>query len=577
MALPSVPPPDLMVRHFRQILMWPLQLMPLTQRPQQEHWSLFLQSDKSGLWHEVVDEFGDPREFHERHYREFVTFLPHVQRFLYGRGQTAEAAAAAGTRGFGEAPMRVFRRKDIAQIRLTCWDGAVIVLTVQHVDLYFYYDVDVVMLAFEYYADDVPLSRVQDIVYRFGRSYPALWDASGRAEQCLQDVEWLDAEGRVLASSDFADRQLYLSDACLHREARIGRHWAFLLRPLVHHVTDESGDIRFRQIEYHHLPKMTYLALDNPFELTLEAFYRLAYATESDNGTNLPQHEQSLLRFEQDHCYDQFWMPERSDLRASTRIACTSRSLAIIGAAGAPWYADAELGMLGQFRHQYFMLGMMIYFHNAAFLMFSDRMALAISQLDVDDPESVGRFREHIRGTTEIFLRFNHRYWFHEVSKNFVVRDIFRLWSNQLGNDQLFEEVREEVLDMGQYLEGDASRRQNDVVVRLTVVTLLGLVATIATGFLGMNIIDETSQPLSIKVIDFVLVMIPSLVLTMFTLLKSAQLSRVVDMLATEQLSSRDKLKRLVRMPGLQRAAPRSRLSLPEVPSVGRGSRSRSR
>jgi len=570
MTLSPVPSPDPVVRHFRQILMWPLQLMPLTGRPQQEHWSLFLSSDTSGLWQEVVDEFGDPREFHERHYREFVTFLPHVQRFLYGRGQAPDASNA--TRGYGESPMRVFRRKDIAQIRVTCWDGAVVVLTVQHVDLYFYYDVDVVMLAFEYYADDLPLSRVQDLVYRFGRSYPALWDAASHAEQCLQNVEWLDADGRVLASSDFGDRQLYLSDACLHREARIGRHWAYLLRPLVHHVREEPGDIRFRQIEYHHLPKMTYLALDNPFEVSLEAFHRLAYATEPENGANLPQHERILRRFEHDHCYDQFWMPERGDLRASIRIACTSRSLAVIGPASVSWYADLELGMLGQFRHQYFMLGMMIYFHNAAFLMFSDRMALAISQLDVDDPESVGRFREHIRDTTEIFLRFNHRYWFHEVSKNFVVRDIFRLWSEQLGNDALFEEVREEVLDMGQYLEGDASRRQNDVVVRLTVVTLFGLVGTIATGFLGMNIIDEASQPLSTKILDFVWVMIPSLILTVVTLAKSAQLSRVVDMLATEQLSSRDKLRKLVRMPRSRRAAPpRPRLSLPPV-TAGRES-----
>ena len=34
-------------------------------------------------WREVVDEYtGASDQFHERHYNEFVTFLPYVQRFL---------------------------------------------------------------------------------------------------------------------------------------------------------------------------------------------------------------------------------------------------------------------------------------------------------------------------------------------------------------------------------------------------------------------------------------------------------------------------------------------------------------
>src|SRR4029077_1691528 len=125
-------------------------------------------------------------------------------------------------------------------------------------------------------------------------------------------------------------------------------------------------------------------------------------------------------------------------------------------------------------RHQYFLLALIAHFHHAALLMLSDRMVLAVSRLDVDDGESVERFRLHMRQTTEIFLRFNHRYWFHHVSKQPLAKDLFRLWSSQLGNDALFQEVRDEMLDMGQYLESDASRRQSDIVLRLTVVTILG-------------------------------------------------------------------------------------------------------
>ncbi len=98
------------VRHFRQILIWPLQLMPIHDDVQiQNHWEL-LQSDPH--WQEVADEFGDPGEFKERHYAEFVTFLPYVQRMLYGEGKGCGNVP-------GESPLRVFRRNDVKKVRFT--------------------------------------------------------------------------------------------------------------------------------------------------------------------------------------------------------------------------------------------------------------------------------------------------------------------------------------------------------------------------------------------------------------------------------------------------------------------------
>lgn len=537
--------PDPIVRHFRQIVMWPLQLMALSPKSQvQHHWEAFVNCDKSNAWHEVVDEFtGDSTQFHERHYREFVTFLPHAQRFLYGQGRSSRSG-----HGYGESPMRVFRRCDITHVRLTFDDGAQLICRVQHVDLYFYYDVDVVMLAFEFYADDVPLQRVEDILFRFGRSYPAQWDDDGVPDQCMRDVEWLNAAGETLVSSDFLDRSRFLTHACEHREARIGQHWEFLLRPMVQHHSELKGDVRYRQLEYHRLPKMTYLSLDDPFELTREDFFRLGMATAPDDGRGFPYPDHAVEAFEREHCYDHFWVPERRHMKASTRISCTARSMVMVGCARERFYSDCDTGMLGQFRHQYFLLAMIAHFHHAALLMLSDRLMLAVSRLDVDDPESLEKFRHHMRQTTEIFLRFNHRYWFHEVSKQSLAKHLFEMWSSQLANDALFQEVREEVLDMGQYLDSDSARRQNDVVLRLTVVTILGLIGTIATGFLGMNLIDETSEPIWVKIGIFIAVMVPSVGLTLYTVLKSGPLSEFIDAMANERLTAKAKLERLLRV-----------------------------
>ena len=103
---------ELTVRHYRQIVLWPLQLMPLRPGEQvQRHWEALREQRVGNPWREVDDAFGgDPAQFQERHYKEFVTFLPYVQRFLYG-----SAAGQESTLGADQASMRVFRRDDVAQ------------------------------------------------------------------------------------------------------------------------------------------------------------------------------------------------------------------------------------------------------------------------------------------------------------------------------------------------------------------------------------------------------------------------------------------------------------------------------
>jgi hypothetical protein len=112
------------VRQFRQILIWPLELMPLQLDAQirSHEWDL-LTGNAGGadpLWTKVDEELpADPGLLHERHYREFGTFLTHVQRLLYG-----ERATRSGGSGYQESPAGVFRRRDIAQARVTFNEGA---------------------------------------------------------------------------------------------------------------------------------------------------------------------------------------------------------------------------------------------------------------------------------------------------------------------------------------------------------------------------------------------------------------------------------------------------------------------
>ena len=523
-----MPNPDRpQVRHLRQVLLWPLRLMPLPAPAKARPWELLTPD-----WREVVDEYtGDAEDFHERHYNEFVTFLPYVQRFLYGDGRAQRHAGAVGS------PMRVFRRSDVARVRVVSKPGdAPLLLDIVHVDLYFFLSIDLVLLNVEVSANDLPLAQAQDLLYRFGRAYPAGWDAQGQALHCMTSVEFLDAAGRVMAASDAQDRDAFLAHVAEHRAPRIAAHWGFMMEPLVGDHSGRPGALRFRQIEYYRMPVMAYLALDEPRALTRNDFVRLGLLTAAPEGdTPLPFAEPQLAEFEQRHCYDRFW----SDAGAApnTRYLCSGHSLVVVGDARAAFYNCAERGVLAQFRHQHFLLFLIAHVQKAALLMFSDRLSEALKHLDIADPDSVRRFKRTIRDAFAGFLRFTHRYWFHEVSEQAQARALFRMSTAHLGTDALYAEVKERIADMSGYLEADSLRRQANTVVRLTVVTIFGLIGTVTTGFLGMNLLAEAEAPLAQRLMLFGVVFVATAALTVYTMAKSKRLSDFLDALSDERLS----------------------------------------
>ena len=113
--------------------------------------------------------------------------------------------------------------------------------------------------------------------------------------------------------------------------------------------------------------------------------------------------------------------------------------------------------------------------------------------------------------------------------------------ADSLGTDRLYEEIREEIEDMSEYLESDTLRRQANTVVRLTVVTTFGLIGTIATGFLGMNLLAMAEAPLSERMVFFFLVLIATGLMTFYTLVKSKRLSDFLEAISDERLPAKAK------------------------------------
>ena len=533
------------VRHFRQILLWPLQLVPLPAGEQRSHWQV-LESQPGGIWRRVADEFTtDPGEFRERHYKEFVAFLPYVQRFLYGESRGSKHRHADDP--LGDSALKVFRRYDIAAVRLTLHEGAdPVVLDVAHVDLCFFDDIDVATLDVEVYTDNLPLATARDLLYRFGRAYPTAWDENGQGVHNAYRTEWLAADGSVLAASDAGNRARFLSFACAHRAPSVSEHWAFLLRPLALDAAGEEGELHYRQIEYHRMPLMAYLAVDNPRRIPREDWLRLGLIATLHPDEALSNSDPAVAEFETRTCYDRYWTD--SDAGPNTRFLCTGRALVVVGDAAAGYFRDEERGILSQFRHQYALIFLIAHFHRAALLVFSDRLVDAIHDLDIRRPESLRSFRRRIHESFEAFLRFTHRYWFYEVSERAHIQALYRLLADRLGTRYLHDEVKDELRDMSQYLDSDVQRRQSNTVVRLTVITVLGLIGTVTTGYFGMNLMALAESPMHERLFYFFVVTAVVTVLTFLSVARSRRLSDFLEAISDDTLGSRAKWSALRRV-----------------------------
>jgi len=257
-----------------------------------------------------------------------------------------------------------------------------------------------------------------------------------------------------------------------------------------------------------------------------------------------PYTERQRDEFEQQVCYDRFW--SGAGAAPHTRYLCSGLSLVVVGDAKSDYFCCRDRGVLAQFRHQHFLVFLIAHLQKSSLLMFSDRLAEALDCLNVMDANSVRRFKRRIRAAFEGFLRFTHRYWFKDISEQVLVRALFGMCSSQLGLERLNAEVKVRVEDMNGYLEADSLRRQANTVVRLTVVTIFGLIGTVTTGFLGMNLMAEADASMERRLVIFGLTFVITTVLTAYTMIKSKRLSDFLDVLSDERLPFWTKMKALV-------------------------------
>ena len=154
-------------------------------------------------------------------------------------------------------------------------------------------------------------------------------------------------------------------------------------------IPSEKGLIRYRQVEYGahagaRLPRHG----RRPRCSRAATSCASASSPRRARATTCPIRRSYLDGFEQRYCYDQFWNEQRKGHPGTRTMSC-GHAFAMVGDARESFFVDREGGLLGQFRHQYFLLFLIPHIHKATLLMLSDRMADALNRLDIRDPESV--------------------------------------------------------------------------------------------------------------------------------------------------------------------------------------------
>ena len=529
-AMPNEAKP--VAHRYQQIVLWPLQIVPsATGNAAANCGALFEVAAANTPWRRFYAYGGPEGELSERHYREFISFFPHAQRFLYGEAPVPGEAPKPG-----DVPMKVYTRDDVKKVRIVPGQGAApLVCDVTHISLFFFYEINVAILTCETAIESVSLEAAERLSQIFGRAYPAGWTEGGEPIHCASLVEWLDADGNVLQSSDYCDKERFLTFVGRHRAPCISRHWEYLLSPIVNASGNPGAGLGFKEIEYYRMPVMSYLVLDSLDQLTQQDRVALALATRPARDGIVPFSRRFLRRFETEHVYDRLYSGGLDAPEIDTRFLTSGEAFTIVAAGQSPSLIDNERGLLGQFRHQYFLLFLVAHFQKASLLMIGDQLMAALRLLDPNKPDTMLTFRDETLRVQETFLRFSQRYYFAEISGRAHVRDLFRIVRKHLHMDAAFEEVRGELSDLVQYLDSSVLRKQNASMHRLTVVAVVGLVGTIVTGFLGMNLIAEADAPIDLKLEHFGIV---TLIVTAFVALSviySRSLANFLERLSGEK------------------------------------------
>lgn len=462
------------VHEYREILIWPFRLAGKETDPKKLRDAARDALTKYGWGNEqplrhLLKKGAKPGTYE---YQEYVYFYPFVRDFLYGVEKPSDEII-------------LMRRSDLTGLRaefsINETENFLVEFSVERVNLYLF-GAGVAVLALELLNGgdvhndgeraDMTLLHAQIIQERLRRAYPPFWASETAPGLFPQSVEWLRNGERCGATPHPPPTQADMVEkTCDKGEPPPAGHWRELLAPLL--PADDKA-VHLRQVVDERIPLMLYLRVDNPGAISRGDWVRLAVC-DDPGSSELPYGRDFLADFEQRHCYDRHWITNSNGVphsASASRYLFSGYGFVAVGGEK-NWFFKNLLSE--HFRRHYFQLGLLAHFEYAALLAESHRLAKA---QDAEIPAALERV-----------LAFTQKHWFVDVSNQVQAREMFALWRKHLNTEALYKQVLEEARAAAGYEEAKEARRSADATKDLTIVAVLFAIPTLATGFLGMNVL----------------------------------------------------------------------------------------
>ena len=147
--------------------------------------------------------------------------------------------------------------------------------------------------------------------------------------------------------------------------------------------------------------------------------------------------------------------------------------------------------LYNHFQSLYYQIAVLLLFYRGALLNFSDRserLSKEIHQLKDTPTSELKNILRKVETLHRDFLLFRNRYWFREVTAQDQGIEIFDIWSKQLRNKELMEDVQNEVRELYQYVDTIVEKETSKRINILTVLGGIFIPLVIITAFFGMNL-----------------------------------------------------------------------------------------
>lgn len=466
------PSQSVRIQEFRQILVWPFRLEDGRVTDPRSLRNEAAEALAGGGWTEIprlLDHLGAAGDG-QAAYQEFVYFHPFVRDFLFGKNGKSDE-------------VRLFRCSGCDGLDASFTDATgdfTVEFQVERTNLYLF-DAGIAVLALELRNDGhivvdrkrqpMRLYHAQIVQERLRRAYPPFWHRDGQAGLMPASVRWRHQDGRCGPDHVPASPADLIGPTVENGEPPLAGHWKALLKPLL-----PPDAVRLRQVVDDRIPQMLYLRVDDPAAISEGDWVRLANCDEAGD-LPFPYAEDFLGDFAARHCYDRHWIGNGDgslNVASASRYLFSGYGFVAVGGEANGFFKDI---LPTHFRRHYFQLALLAQFEYAALLAESQRLA------DAEGVKDVERALKRVLGFTQ-------KYWFVDVSNQIQAREMYALWRSHLNTKALYEQVKEEARAAAEYQDATENRRTAEATTRLTVAALLVAVPSLATGFLGINLIS---------------------------------------------------------------------------------------